>query len=116
MSIFRRQSLLVILAGAGMVVLGGAPSSAQYYERHREHDHRGQRPPVYRPPVYRPPNRWVGCARENGVCYAPYRTRVRYGSGGYFAQIDAAGPIRCDNRTFGDPTPGFRKACAYLAR
>ena len=80
-------------------------------------------PQIYiQPPVvYDPPQpvygggRWVPCARESGVCDVPYSTRVRFGRNGRYSYQDVDGPIRCSNRSFGDPAPGVRKKCDYLA-
>ena len=60
--------------------------------------------------------RFVYCARENGVCDVPYPTQVKYGAEGQFTARNVGGPVRCDNRTFGDPAYGAVKSCFYLAR
>lgn len=75
-------------------------------------------PRTVAPPVYygRAPSAWIGCAREHGVCYLPYPTTVLYGNRGRYATRRLAGPVTCDNYTFGDPLPGYGKGCAYLAR
>ncbi|MBX9739931.1 MAG: hypothetical protein K2X62_07665 [Beijerinckiaceae bacterium] len=72
--------------------------------------------PAYRPVYQRPGHRWVSCAREGSVCYAPYPTTVRYGAHGRFAQARVAGPVDCSNYTFGDPIYGVAKSCSFLAR
>lgn len=58
---------------------------------------------------------WVPCAREGGVCSPPYPTTVRYGAAGEYVIRRTGGRIPCNNGVFGDPTPGIRKSCAYLA-
>jgi len=59
----------------------------------------------------------VPCAEENGFCRVPYPTRVFYGIPGRNAVLDVSGRgIPCSNEVFGDPAPGVRKQCAYLAR
>ena len=59
---------------------------------------------------------YVYCAQEHGVCNVPYPTQVRYGAEGQFTARNVNGPVRCDNRTFGDPAYGAVKGCYYLAR
>ena len=59
---------------------------------------------------------FVYCAQEHGVCNVPYPTQVRYGAEGQFTARNDNGPVRCDNRTFGDPAYGAVKGCFYLAR
>lgn len=58
----------------------------------------------------------VFCAREGGYCRVPYPTTVIYGTGGATRAIDVSRGITCDNYTFGDPAPGARKSCSYVAR
>ncbi len=59
---------------------------------------------------------WVRCANENGVCEVPYSTQVRFGRSGRYSYRDVDGPVGCNNRNFGDPTPGVRKRCDFLAQ
>lgn len=57
------------------------------------------------------------CATESGYCEVPYPTTVVYGVPG--AQTSRrAGPdgIPCNNRVFGDPAPGAKKACWFVRR
>jgi Mannan-binding protein len=61
-------------------------------------------------------NRWVACAREDRICSLPYRARIRYGAKNTFKTRVMSGRVACNNATFGDPLPGVRKSCAYLAQ
>jgi hypothetical protein len=59
----------------------------------------------------------VPCAREDGFCRVPYPTRVIYGVPGRGIEIFVReGGVPCSNRVFGDPAPGIRKRCAFVAR
>jgi hypothetical protein len=59
----------------------------------------------------------VFCAEENGYCRVPYPTRVIYGAGGgrSASQYVSGRGIACSNRVFGDPAPGAKKTCSYVA-
>jgi hypothetical protein len=57
------------------------------------------------------------CAPEGGFCRVPYPTRVIYGIQGRGTTVFVnGGGIPCNNRAFGDPAPGARKACVYVAQ
>lgn len=59
----------------------------------------------------------VPCAREDDVCQVPYPTRVIYGVEGRTVSREVGGRgISCSNDVFGDPAPGRRKRCFYVAR
>jgi hypothetical protein len=59
---------------------------------------------------------FVYCAEENGYCRVPYPARVIYGAGGRSASQYVTGRgIACSNRVFGDPAPGNKKTCSYVA-
>ncbi len=57
------------------------------------------------------------CAGENGTCTFSGTASVAYGSmaqGKFTAKKDLTSPVACGNTLFGDPTPGFVKACYVL--
>ncbi|GAB6845825.1 hypothetical protein HNR00_004206 [Methylorubrum rhodinum] len=54
---------------------------------------------------------WTRCATENQTCAFSGTRTVRYGANGTYATRTAAGPIACNNATFGDPLYGVAKAC-----
>lgn len=57
------------------------------------------------------------CAVENGKCYIPYATNVRYGVPRTWHTINNVQyEISCNNATFGDPIPGLSKGCQYEVR
>ncbi len=57
---------------------------------------------------------WTYCAREGRSCQLPTSATVRYGANGrYTFRRLPRGAHSCDNRTFGDPAPGDKKACDY---
>ena len=121
----------LVLALSAFIYFSAAPVMAQNYCRDgfdgyghhcREgwHDHRHRNAPIIieePAPVYIERPRWINCARENGFCRIPFATRVRYGAEGYFTFLDVDGRgIPCNNRAFGDPARGIRKACWFLSR
>ncbi len=59
---------------------------------------------------------WTSCAPEGGVCRVPYPTIVRYGARGAYFEIETGRNVRCSNDSFGDPAPGVRKGCWFLAQ
>lgn len=63
-----------------------------------------------------PGGSWEYCADEDGVCYLPYPTTVRYGVGGRYTYIQARGSVSCSNNVFGDPAYGQRKSCFFQVR
>ena len=124
----------LVLSLSAMTYFAATPAAAQgYYCRDgfdgygrpcrgefHHHRHLEDAPVIIETPapIYaEPPRGWVQCAAENGFCRVPFPTRVRYGSEGYFAFIDVNGRgIPCNNRAFGDPARGLRKACWFLNR
>ncbi len=54
------------------------------------------------------------CATEGGVCRFAGKAVVYYGARRNWTQRRLRGPVRCDNRTFGDPLRGVRKSCFVL--
>ena len=56
---------------------------------------------------------WIACAAENGRCDFTGIHAVRYGADGHDVVRELAGPVACDNATFGDPIVGTVKSCAY---
>lgn len=59
---------------------------------------------------------WAPCAQEGGYCRVPYPTVVRYGARGAYFEVETGRGVRCANDSFGDPAPGVRKGCWYLAQ
>lgn len=55
------------------------------------------------------------CADEGGICKFKGTAEVSYGANGKFSKKTLKGPVACDNKTFGDPIYGTRKAC-YLTK
>ncbi|MCB2017051.1 MAG: hypothetical protein KDF54_06010 [Hydrogenophaga sp.] len=68
-------------------------------------------PGAGRPDHDRPANRWAYCADEGQPCTSSMPTVIRFGVPGnhHYRQIE--GTVRCDTRTFGDPSPGVQKTC-----
>jgi len=60
------------------------------------------------------PGSWSRCATENGVCAVSGPSVVAYGAGSRFNYVSASAGVRCDNTTFGDPSPNVAKWC-YVA-
>lgn len=65
---------------------------------------------------------WVECAKESGtpgtvasdsVCNFTGTKVVRYGTATQFTSRTLAGPVACNNATFGDPAFGTYKKCWY---
>lgn len=55
---------------------------------------------------------WTKVADEGGSFTLPARAAVRYGSvAKYATKTIAAGAVKCNNATFGDPLPNVVKAC-----
>lgn len=55
---------------------------------------------------------WRYCAVEGGVCTLSGSAQtIRFGADGRYATRQAAGQVRCDTATFGDPAPGVPKTC-----
>jgi RHS repeat-associated protein len=61
------------------------------------------------------PAGYVYCASENGTCSFAGQAQVAYGTNGTFYYGTFAGSTSCSNSVFGDPTPGYAKACFYSA-
>lgn len=57
------------------------------------------------------------CAPETGSCTFSGTASVAFGSlaqGRFTAKSGLTSPVSCNNTTFGDPSPGFSKACYIL--
>ena len=61
------------------------------------------------------PAGYIYCASENGTCSFAGQAQVAYGTNGTFYYGTFAGSTSCSNSVFGDPTPGYAKACFYSA-
>lgn len=62
-----------------------------------------------------PTSSWTQCAGENGSCSFSGTRQVRYGANGVYVYKTVAGPISCNNSTFGDPIVGVVKMCSVSA-
>lgn len=51
------------------------------------------------------------CADEGGLCTGNTPRTVFYGANGTYVSQRASGDLPCNNRVFGDPVVGVRKAC-----
>ena len=63
------------------------------------------------------PSTATGCAGAWGNCVIPagQRASVYYGTGTSFSlRSGLTGQVACNNDTFGDPSPGNPKSCAYV--
>jgi hypothetical protein len=58
---------------------------------------------------------WTQCAAEGEVCTTSGARQVRYGADGKYAYQNVAGPVGCNNASFGDPAVGLLKICQYAA-
>lgn len=59
---------------------------------------------------------WRPCASEGQDCRVDAASNVRFGANGrYEVRQVAAGSLRCDTSTFGDPAPGVVKRCEVQA-
>ncbi|HEY0230866.1 MAG TPA: hypothetical protein VGC55_06425 [Dokdonella sp.] len=54
---------------------------------------------------------WTFCANEGGTCNFSGTRRVRYGTETANVITTLAGPVACNNATFGDPAFNSRKYC-----
>jgi hypothetical protein len=59
------------------------------------------------------PTSWTVCASEGGACAFPGTRQVRYGANGVYVMRTFSNGTRCNSDVFGDPVPGFTKACEY---
>jgi prepilin-type N-terminal cleavage/methylation domain-containing protein len=58
------------------------------------------------------------CATENSNCIFSGTASIAYGTvsqGIFTAKKDQSSPLACSNATFGDPAPGYAKACYVLS-
>jgi probable HAF family extracellular repeat protein len=55
---------------------------------------------------------WRQCALEDQACTFAGTRAVRYGANGVYTVKTVAGPVQCDNATFGDPVAGVDKFCS----
>ncbi|WP_420590168.1 phosphatidylinositol-specific phospholipase C domain-containing protein [Bacterioplanoides sp.] len=63
---------------------------------------------------------WKDCAAENQLCDSGSDADiiVRYGhaaTASFEYRRTASGKVMCNNRTLGDPKPGYAKRCAYIS-
>lgn len=54
---------------------------------------------------------WTFCSDEGETCHVGSHAIVRFGTPGRWAHKQVNGEVRCDTRTFGDPSPQRRKSC-----
>lgn len=54
---------------------------------------------------------WQHCANEHGKCNISGLQYIRYGADSRFKFTYSSNPLDCNNRTFGDPSPGIVKHC-----
>jgi hypothetical protein len=60
----------------------------------------------------------TSCAGEGGICMFSGLASIAYGTvaqGMFTAKESLASPVACNNTFFGDPAPGFGKACYVLS-
>lgn len=60
----------------------------------------------------------ASCAAEGGTCNVTGTSSVAYGylaQGKFNARKDLTGAVTCNNTFFGDPAPGYGKACYILS-
>lgn len=68
------------------------------------------------PIAYRPAApQWVTCAQEGQTCGLSGKARVAFGTGSNWVAETFVHGIECSTAVFGDPAPGKRKECRYLA-
>ena len=68
------------------------------------------------PIAYLPaPPAWVVCAQEGGTCNLDGKRKVAFGTGSNWVLESFVGGIECSTGVFGDPAPGKRKECRFLA-
>lgn len=59
----------------------------------------------------------TSCATENLTCSFSGTVSIVYGSlpqGSFNARSNLTSPVSCNNTTFGDPAPGYTKACYVI--
>ena len=64
--------------------------------------------------IYRDRNNYDGwklCAVEGGTCIVNKNSEIRYGISSFYNTKVSSNNVACDNKTFGDPIPGFLKKC-----
>jgi serine protease len=60
-----------------------------------------------------PATTWTTCANEGGTCSFSGTREVRYGTTTQYVTKTVTASTACSNAVFGDPAPGYVKACSY---
>jgi len=64
-------------------------------------------------PCYSGPSGYTKCSDEDGTCSFSGGASVAFGCSGSYNYQDQSNSVSCSNAQFGDPLPGYLKACFY---